>query len=383
MPDNAGPLVSVCTTFFEARRYFHRVLESFLHQTYWNIELVVIDNGSVDGTAEIVKEYAKKDSRIKYKRNDEATEFSRCLTQSFELAQGELVMMIGADDWLAKDYIEKGVRTFLKYPDIAGVIPRLVSLAEIAPDKFELSTETFSEFYPPRKYASEWYVKRMYKPTHLYIGALALMRKEDMVAALHYFLKQYCDNPPPSLPVDLHASFRKGFGIDAMLFLEILTRYRYFVFDSSMYYMKVALLGGQALQFDFSKGSLPGLLKNIYYYMLTFTYTYKQKWPKFYSGMKIFLGAEATSTAIVMFFRRGIAPFRLPETKKYAKDILKELNGVEIIGAIIISLWRIAQRALKFAGVNLFSPRKTGNKKRVLIPNNFLSAEGEFTVFQN
>jgi len=378
---DSTPLVSICTTFFEAERFFNRLLESFLHQTYDNIELVVIDNGSIDGTADIVKEYIKKDPRIKYTRNDRAVEFSRCLTQAFELARGELVMMIGADDWLAKDYIENGVRTFLNYPDTAGIIPRLVSLHEIAPDKFKLSTETFSEFYPPRKYTSEWYVKRMYKPTHLYISALALMKKEDMVAALHYFLKQYCDNPPASLPADLHASFRKGFGIDAMLFLEILTRYRYFVFDSSMYYLKAELLGGAVLQFDFSKGSLPGLLKNIYYYMLTFTYAYKPKWPEFYPGMKVFLGAEAISTAIVMFLRRGIAPLKFPETKRYAKEILAELGLGEIVGAATLSLWRSARRALEFVGGNPFSPRKTGNKKRVFSPNNFLSADGEFTVF--
>src|SRR3989344_2573612 len=131
------PLVSICTTFFNAERYIHRLLESCLNQTHRNVEIVILDDASTDRSEKIIREYAKRDSRVKYFRNDVRSNIAESFLKMFKSAKGEFAMMMGADDWLPRNYTENGVRIFLKYPNIAGIVPDVTSLFEYKNDLFE------------------------------------------------------------------------------------------------------------------------------------------------------------------------------------------------------------------------------------------------------
>ena len=58
------PLVSVLMPVYNTESFLHRAIESVLTQTYKNIELVIIDDGSTDGSSAILDEYSKAESRI-------------------------------------------------------------------------------------------------------------------------------------------------------------------------------------------------------------------------------------------------------------------------------------------------------------------------------
>jgi glycosyltransferase involved in cell wall biosynthesis len=378
---NDQPLVSVCTTFKTAERYIYRVLESVLRQTYANVELVVVDNVSEDGSADVVKRYAAKDSRVVYVRNETDIGFPESLKKSFELARGKFVMMIGADDWLAKDYIEEGVKAFEAFPDAAGIIPRLITLREGQPDHFTLESETFAEFTPPRAYPAGWFAERMYRPTHLYISALALIRKEDAVASFRYFLAHHRDNASPLISAELRDMFRRGFGIDAIMFLEILTRHKRFVFASSLHHMKTT--GGQTIHFDLGQESLAKVVAHYWSYLFTFMVMYKSKWPAYYRGVKIFFGAEVLSSIALRLLRRGPRTFFADWNRAKGEIVIffSDFSSFELAGAALGALGRMVRRAAAYGARKIRGKAaKTESGKKYFNGEHFLDASGTFVA---
>lgn len=60
------PLISIIVPVYNADQYIDKCIDSILNQSYTNFELLLIDDGSVDNSASICKQYAEEDSRIKY-----------------------------------------------------------------------------------------------------------------------------------------------------------------------------------------------------------------------------------------------------------------------------------------------------------------------------
>src|SRR3989338_9051883 len=137
------PLISICATFFNAERYIHRLIESCIHQTYSNWELVLVDDQSADESRAVIKRYEDKDRRIKYFSNPERVGLAESILKMFQLASGQFAMMIGADDWLAADYVENSAKTLNKHPNVAGAIPRLLGIKESNDETFSFVSDTF------------------------------------------------------------------------------------------------------------------------------------------------------------------------------------------------------------------------------------------------
>lgn len=62
---NYEPLISVIIPVYKVERFLHRCVDSVIHQTYTNWEMILVDDGSPDTSGDICDEYAKKDERIK------------------------------------------------------------------------------------------------------------------------------------------------------------------------------------------------------------------------------------------------------------------------------------------------------------------------------
>lgn len=100
-------LISIIIPTYNVEKYIRECLNSILNQTYTNFELIVIDDHSTDNTINIIKDIAKIDKRIKLFINEktEGCAFSRNL--GLKLYKGKYIAYIDADDFVARDYLEK------------------------------------------------------------------------------------------------------------------------------------------------------------------------------------------------------------------------------------------------------------------------------------
>ena len=99
------PLVTAIVPAFNHERYIAQSIRSVLDQTYPNVELIVIDDCSADGTAQVAGELASEHG-FQFERNEANRGLNASLEKALALARGEFVCMVSADDWLAPDKLE-------------------------------------------------------------------------------------------------------------------------------------------------------------------------------------------------------------------------------------------------------------------------------------
>jgi glycosyltransferase involved in cell wall biosynthesis len=104
-----GPLVSIGIPVYNGEDSISRALDSLLMQTYDNLELIISDNASTDRTSQICKEYASKDSRIKYYRNPRNLGVYANYRRVVALAAGEYFTWAAVDDLRPPGAIESCV----------------------------------------------------------------------------------------------------------------------------------------------------------------------------------------------------------------------------------------------------------------------------------
>ena len=98
-------LVSVIIPMYNAEKYIERCLQSLLNQTYKNIEIIVVNDGSVDKSPLVVEDLAKNDGRIRLlsKVNEGV---SKARNYGMEKAEGEYIVFVDADDYVKEKYVE-------------------------------------------------------------------------------------------------------------------------------------------------------------------------------------------------------------------------------------------------------------------------------------
>lgn len=116
-----SPVVSVLLAVYNGERFLAEAIESILTQTYTDFELIVIDDGSVDGTAEIIREYAGRDERIRILQQAENRGQSAALNRGLAEARGDYVAKMDSDDISLPRRLEIQVDFLQSHPEI-GVV---------------------------------------------------------------------------------------------------------------------------------------------------------------------------------------------------------------------------------------------------------------------
>lgn len=116
-----APLVSVIIPAFNAEALLARTLESVLRQTYQNLEVLVVDDGSCDRTPEIVQQFAQQDRRLRLLRQANAG-VAAARNLGIQHTNGEFVALIDADDIWYPENIEKQVNYALEGSTLVGVV---------------------------------------------------------------------------------------------------------------------------------------------------------------------------------------------------------------------------------------------------------------------
>jgi glycosyltransferase involved in cell wall biosynthesis len=113
-----GNLISVIVPIYKTEKYIRRCVDSILMQTYKNLEIILVDDGSPDKCPEICDEYAKKDNRVKviHKQNGG---LASARTAGLDMATGCYIGTVDSDDWIENQTYETAMAIMQKHnPDL-------------------------------------------------------------------------------------------------------------------------------------------------------------------------------------------------------------------------------------------------------------------------
>lgn len=146
MEERNNAMVSVIIPVYNSEKYIGKCLESVLNQTYKNIDIIVINDGSTDNSQEIINTYKSKYQNI-IAINQENMGVSKTRNKAIKLAKTKYVMFIDNDDYIDKDYIETHLNTAEKgnYDIVLSGYKRPTETGKVI-KKIKLKDEDWSKF---------------------------------------------------------------------------------------------------------------------------------------------------------------------------------------------------------------------------------------------
>lgn len=113
-----SPLVSIVMSVYNDVRYIEDSIISVLNQTYQNLELIIINDGSTDGSDEVIRKYANLDSRIIFINNKKNIGLAQSLNLGITIAKGSYIARMDSDDICVSKRIEIQVSFLINNPEI-------------------------------------------------------------------------------------------------------------------------------------------------------------------------------------------------------------------------------------------------------------------------
>jgi len=116
MTQNQNVLFSIIVPVYNIATYVRKCIESIICQTYKNLDIILVDDGSTDGSGDICDKYADKDSRIRvvHKKNGGLVSARKA---GINVAEGVYSLYVDGDDWIEEDYIEIVSKHVINKPD--------------------------------------------------------------------------------------------------------------------------------------------------------------------------------------------------------------------------------------------------------------------------
>lgn len=167
------PLISVIVPIYNVEKYLETCIESIQKQSYKNLEIILVNDGSPDDSPEICEKYRKIDSRIIviHKKNGG---LSSARNAGLKIAKGEIIVCVDSDDWIHEDMIQTMFDNLVKY-DADMSVCNFEIKEENGPEstkKFSGKTEVLNReqamqyaILPEKYYGFAW--NKMYRKTIL------------------------------------------------------------------------------------------------------------------------------------------------------------------------------------------------------------------------
>ena len=109
------PLITVVTVVYNGAATLEQTIQSVVNQTYDNVEYIIIDGASTDGTLDIIKKYEDK---IAYWQSEPDKGIYDAMNKGIELATGEYVALLNSGDWYEKNIVETIIESYKQNPEI-------------------------------------------------------------------------------------------------------------------------------------------------------------------------------------------------------------------------------------------------------------------------
>ena len=192
-------LISVIIPIYNVEKYISRCLDSVINQTYKKIEIICVDDGSPDNSIKILKEYEKKDSRIKIIRQENGG-LSSARNIGIKDSRGEYIFFLDSDDWLPLNSLELLYEDILlnksdiSVGNLIKVYPKKnkeIGLKNLK--KIDYSLKNYLEYSINKKNFTANVVNKLYKTKIIVENKILFKEKilyEDFLFTVQYFI--YC-----------------------------------------------------------------------------------------------------------------------------------------------------------------------------------------------
>lgn len=107
-------LVSIITPMYNSEATIQKTIESVLAQTYTEWEMVIVDDCSTDASANIVKNFQKRDTRIKYYKREKKSSIASARNYAISISKGQYLAFLDSDDLWKKDKLQKQINFMVK-----------------------------------------------------------------------------------------------------------------------------------------------------------------------------------------------------------------------------------------------------------------------------
>lgn len=185
--------ISVVTTAYNVEAYIEKCLTSLVNQTYKDIEIILVNDCSTDGTMDIVKRF--EDERIKVVNHNQNLGAGWARSTGIQHATGDYVITIDGDDWISEDFIEKLVEN-AKETD-ADIVSGGITF--IHDDNYE----EIKRFLPR---VSEGMTKFLDYSNKKIVFLNNKLVRRTMYETVPYSHRRYCEDTPVILPLLYYAN---------------------------------------------------------------------------------------------------------------------------------------------------------------------------------
>ena len=169
----AEPKVSVIIPTYNQRDFVRETIDSVLAQTYNNIEIIVTDDGSIDGTREIIQEYASQyPEKIKPVYSEKNTGIAANINRGLAVRTGEFIAWLGGDDIMLPEKIQKQVDLLIGRPDAVGCCHD----AEVFESDTGKKLGLFSELYNGKRGFTEGGVELWFRASYRMLPSSVMIR---------------------------------------------------------------------------------------------------------------------------------------------------------------------------------------------------------------
>lgn len=149
--------VSVIVPIYKVEPYLKRAVDSILHQTYHNLEIILVDDGSPDQCGRICDDYAKEDNRITVIHKENGG-LSDARNAGLDAAHGEYIVFVDSDDFIAEDYVETLMQCLKEYDaDVAMCSYAVTASVELDESIFKASRDETVEVCDRRELLNNLY----------------------------------------------------------------------------------------------------------------------------------------------------------------------------------------------------------------------------------
>ena len=194
-----NPLVSVIMPTYNYGKWISTAIKSILNQDYKNLELLIIDDNSMDNTHKIVKRFLKFDKRLRYYTTDKRVcNIAKLLNIGISLAKGDIIARQDADDISIKNRINKQVEFLMQhdYTSISTQFYILLSNGQLIKDRNKINNIYFSinkGFIPPL-HGTWMFKKSLINKVGMYNEDFPFAQDIELILRLKikFHLKIYC-----------------------------------------------------------------------------------------------------------------------------------------------------------------------------------------------